>query len=465
MILKNLYIPSIAGTSVVVLMILLSSCDSFFDVERDRSLVPKEIVFSNDVTATSAMVGVYSDMLETSSFASGSNVSITSLASLSSDDLVSYSPDPDIQSIAQNEVRSDNRYTLTLWKSLYKTIYGANAVIQGVTESTSVSDSVKKQLEGEARFLRAFCNFYLVNLFGDVPLVKTVDYEMNSVIGKSSVADIYNDIIQDLNASTDMLSEEYVTGERVRANRSAAEALLARVYLFTENWQLAESFSSTVIDDGQYAIVDIDEVFNANNPEAIFQLQTVDVNLNTLEGYYFILSSSPIGSYMGTSTIRSSFVKRFDVNDKRASHWVATYAEGDSAWYYPFKYKVQFGGDPIVEYSTVLRLAEQYLIRAEARAMQGNLPGAIEDVDVVRNRAGIDLVVDTQPEISQQNLLSVINDERRFEFFSEWGHRWFDLKRTGGIERLDLVKSTWDPSDIDFPLPAEEVIKNPALSR
>ena len=114
----------------------------------------------------------------------------------------------------------------------------------------------------------------------------------------------------------------------------------------------------------------------------------------------------------------------------------------------------------------VLRLAEQYLIRAEARAQMMNLSGAIEDVDKLRQRAGLPLIQDTEPGISREGLLAAIAKERKFELMVEWGHRWLDLKRTGTTETiLRPTKLDWQQTDELYPIPQSERLLNPALSQ
>ena len=128
------------------------------------------------------------------------------------------------------------------------------------------------------------------------------------------------------------------------------------------------------------------------------------------------------------------------------------------------------------EASTVLRLAEQYLIRAEARAMQNNLTGAIADVDAIRIRAGavandskdFKTIGYATPNISQQDLLAAIYNERLLELFSEYGHRWFDAKRIRPDDlagffgnRKPVIKAT----AAYLPLPAKEILVNPNLNQ
>jgi len=118
------------------------------------------------------------------------------------------------------------------------------------------------------------------------------------------------------------------------------------------------------------------------------------------------------------------------------------------------------------ENSTVLRLAEQYLIRAEARAQQNKLDLAIADVDVIRARAGLPLIANTNPSISKTALLDAIMQERRVELFTEWGHRWFDLKRTGkALAVLSAIKPGFTSDDLLYPIPESELNKNPFLEQ
>jgi hypothetical protein len=117
---------------------------------------------------------------------------------------------------------------------------------------------------------------------------------------------------------------------------------------------------------------------------------------------------------------------------------------------------------PLTEYNMVLRLAEQYLIRAEARGMQNDLTGAMDDVNIIRARAGLSSIDGTG--FAQQDVLDAIDQERRAELFVEWGHRWFDLKRTGKIDAvLGPVKPDWQSKDALFPIAQTEIIANPNL--
>ncbi|UPT69969.1 MAG: RagB/SusD family nutrient uptake outer membrane protein [Flavobacterium sp. JAD_PAG50586_2] len=144
----------------------------------------------------------------------------------------------------------------------------------------------------------------------------------------------------------------------------------------------------------------------------------------------------------------------------RRNHWVNALTDGTNTWYHSFKYKQQMNTGTTEEYSIVMRLPEMYLIRAEARARQGFLTGATDDLDVIRNLAGLP----NTTAVTQQEILDAILRERRVEFFTEGGHRFFDLKRAGQLDTvLTPVKPGWNAYEALFPLPQNELLLNPNM--
>ena len=133
----------------------------------------------------------------------------------------------------------------------------------------------------------------------------------------------------------------------------------------------------------------------------------------------------------------------------------ATYATTNT-----YKYKIGLGAGTSQEYSIVFRMAEQYLIRAEARTMLGDLAGAQADINKIRNRAGL---IATSA-FSEAELLKAIRQERQVELFTEFGHRFFDLKRWGLLDEiLNGIKPGWNETDRVLPLPEKELLVNPNL--
>jgi hypothetical protein len=154
--------------------------------------------------------------------------------------------------------------------------------------------------------------------------------------------------------------------------------------------------------------------------------------------------------------------------DLRLSNWIGHVTADNITYYYPNKYKISVGPFAVTEYEIVFRLAEQYLIRAEARAQQNKLTGvnsASSDLNMILSRAGLPVTTAT----SQTGLLNAILLERQKELFTEWGHRWLDLKRAGKIDAVmsvvcPLKGGTWSPYKSLYPILQSEIDKNPGMT-
>jgi hypothetical protein len=238
--------------------------------------------------------------------------------------------------------------------------------------------------------------------------------------------------------------------------------LLARVYLYTGKFSEAEAEASALIDNSSmYQLTnDVAAVFLKNSTEAIWQLRPLVTGNEgaTNEAIYF-------GQYYQfLNVLNPAIVSDFESGDARLLSWVGSFDTGSGLIYYPTKYKQTSSFAPLKEYSMVLRLAEQYLIRAEARAKLGDISGAVADLDIIRKRAQIPLIQDTNPTINQAEVLLAVEHERFRELFTEWGHRWMDLRRTGRASAvLAPKKAGFSSSDELYPIPQSELDKNPRL--
>ena len=451
--------------SVVVFLTLVSlqfSCKKFVEVRGPIDKITPLQVFESDQSATSAVTGIYSAMIGTNiNFASGDRNSISIICGLTSDELISYST-PLNEAYNNGWLASSNITNNYLWPSIYQSIYTANSILESLASANGVTASTKNQLEGELKFIRAFGYFYLINLYGDVPLQLTSDYRITSIAPRSSVDKVYDQIITDLTDAKSLLSDSYVTTERVRPNKSAAMALLARVYLYRQKWDLAVQSATEIINNSnQYGLISLDSVFLKNSRESIWQLMPVKSGYNTNEGSIFILTTNP-----STVSLSDVFYNSFESGDQRRNKWTGTITASLGTFHYPYKYKVRIGS-ALTEYSMVFRLAEQYLIRAEAKAQLNDLAGAIADVDRIRDRAGLPLIQNTNPSIDKADLLLAIEKERRTELFTEWGHRWLDLKRLdkANAELGPIKGANWQTTDQLFPIPQDEIMRNPNMTQ
>jgi hypothetical protein len=308
--------------------------------------------------------------------------------------------------------------------------------------------------------VRAFLYFNLVNLYGDVPLVTTTDYHKNEVLSRSSSEKVYASIISDLTEAQSLLRPGYPSDNHMRPNLFTASSLLAKVFLFQGKWDLAEKWASEVINSGLYSLEpDLNEVFLNTSKEAIWKLSPVISGFETWEGFYFVpVSSSVMPRYALTNNLLSAF----ETTDNRKINWLNSNTVNSIQYFYPYKYKLGYDGlsEP-QENFVVFRLAELYLIRAEARAKQNNIAGALDDLNKIRSRAGLN---DFTP-IDQTALLTAIVHERQVELFCEWGNRWLDLKRLGlAGPVLSIVKGPiWQNTDALYPIPQTEISKNQSL--
>jgi hypothetical protein len=356
-----------------------------------------------------------------------------------------------------------------------------NSAIEGLNASKSLTPAVKQQLLGEAKFMRAFCHFYLVNLYGDVPLTLSTDYKKNSLMGRTPAADVWKQIIADLLEAKDLMNTDYVgtdvisstalTG-RVRPNKWTASALLARAYLYTNDYVKAEAEATAIIDNSpMYSLSSVSNAFLKNpavNKEAIWQIQSIQTGWNTNDARVFILPAT------GPSTTNPVYLNKrlvydFETGDARKISWINGIKVGTDSFYYAYKYKSATQNAPVTEYLTVFRLAEQYLIRAEARAMQNKFQQAIDDVNIIRQQHGGLLTPLTAP-VTQSEAINIILHERRVELFCEWGHRWLDLKRTGKVDEVMTVETplkggTWQITNKYYPIPTSDLIANPNLTQ
>ncbi|TDX00824.1 RagB/SusD domain-containing protein [Dinghuibacter silviterrae] len=440
------------------MVVALCACKKFVEVSPPAGQSSTSQVFSGDADATAAMNGVYSLMMG-SNFGFGDGA-VTLYFGLSADELYNTTPSPPVDQFAQNTLNANNPLLVTnCWGDAYSYLYQVNAVLEGLSRSTGVSAPVKAQLTGEADCVRAFCYLYLTNLFGDVPYETSTDYTLNGTMPRTPRDSIYLLSIRDLLNAQNLLTPAYPTAGPLKPNKWTAAALLARFYLYESDWADADAESSKVIDSGVYHLEpDPNRIFLAYSPEAIWQMAPVVPGLNTYEGYDFIpADSNTIPAY----ALDTGLLNAFEPGDLRRTDWLGQSTIAAETYYYPFKYKIQSGNTHVENY-TLLRLAEQYLIRAEARAEEGNLGGAAADLDSVRLRAGLPPTSAT----GFSGLLAAILHERRVELCFEWGHRWCDLRRSGqaGVV-LSSLKPGWRDLDTLYPIPLSQLQANTSLSQ
>jgi hypothetical protein len=312
-------------------------------------------------------------------------------------------------------------------------------------------------------------------------LATSTDYTVNSQLSRVARSAVYKKIIKDLEDAEVLLNSNFVdqsdttiTIARVRPSKWAAAALLARTYLYTGDYVKAATKATEVINNFSMFTIepDLSKVFLANSPEAIWQLAVPTPALyNTFDGFSFILIAAPnSGGMNNISTISDSLLNAFEIGDQRRIQWIGGFTTTDSpsvTYYFPYKYKVYQSSD-ITEYTMMLRLPEQYLIRAEAGVQtNADMASVLHDINVIRHRASLP---DYAGGTDKQALLDAILHERHVEFFAEWGHRWFDLIRTDKANQVmsmvtPLKGGNWSPNWQLSPIPQTERERDIHLSQ
>lgn len=432
---------------------LIISCDGFVDVDLPSAQLTGPAVFQDKATANAALVDIYAKMRD-NGFFSGNLSGVTLSLGLYADELDYYGPasDPAINYFQNGLLASDSN-ALQVWNNTYNQIYAANAVLEGLYDSP-ISEADKNQFQGEALFIRSLLHFYLANTFGDVPLITTTNYQTNRTATRTAVNEIYERIISDLKQALQLVQQQYTTNDRVRPNRSVISALLAKIYLFNRQWSEASKESSTVISQSQYSLnVPLRDVFLMNSPSTIWQLYPKAPGNNTDFAITFIFQTGPPPFV----ALKKALVDNFENGDNRLTLWVGTVNNGTSKWFYPSKYDYNTATSSSREFPIIFRLQEQFLIRAEARARLGELDSGKEDLNIVRSAAGLT----ASQAANQQQLIEAIIKERRVELFTEFGNRFYDLKRNEMLDPiLSGTKAGWNNHDSLWPIPDNELRAN-----
>lgn len=362
--------------------------------------------------------------------------------------------------LGNKQITSANASVASLWGSIYNTVYLANFIIERLPAVPGVKTAQRDKVLATAHFLRGYAYFTALHTFGGVPQVTTTSIEVNRNIPRASQGEIEKLILDDYNSALGFLPAK--PSNAALAGEYAVRAALAKFYLYTKNWPKAEQFAGDVINSGNYKLVEKfeDLVLKDFTEEAIFEM-----------GY--TLADDP--GTNGSIGLNNLFVGRREIiPSNEVVVALASVESGERFSSIKFNANLLKGNDngwSVAKYGTAdqdnnnvvaIRLAEMYLIRAEARAQQNNVTGsgsAQEDINKLRARAKAPLITS----VSQSQMLRIIEDERRMELAFE-GHRWYDLVRTGRAkEVMTAFSSNWKDAYELWPIPQRELLNNPAL--
>lgn len=490
-----------------LLMSLLTACQQQFLELTDPTKIPTEDLFASASNVSAAVTGVYSQLqpvYNNSYFVFGEMASDNAYEPVSANARYFFS----IFGVEEN-----NPNLQTMWTDSYRCISRANTVL-AKAGSVSMDTTLRNRYLAEMKFIRALNYFNLVRIWGAVPLVSEdlgADYPKAYAYGRTPVAEVYGQITKDLQEAAAGLPVTYPAADLGRASRSAAKALLGKVYLTQGKYAQAASVLGELIPGtptaGNLANVhallttsyeDVFSTANEMNREIIFAVRYLSGGIGLGSGF----ASNFLPTYSGTDIIRSGLsggpvvrqdlATAFSEGDRRKALSVGYYSKGNSAAtsdYYTRKYIGN--GAPFARNDgdndwIVLRYADVLLMYAEALNQSGASTEALPYLNAVRNRAGLAAVSTA----SAAELRLALEKERRLELSYE-GHRWFDLVRTGRLlpvmnafyEKYAKISSTpqvpnnglyvnsggslvqVQPHQVLFPLPLAELQYSPLLTQ
>ncbi|WP_028297388.1 RagB/SusD family nutrient uptake outer membrane protein [Olivibacter sitiensis] len=428
-------------------LILFSGCSSFLEVDPRASISDDNTIIDAQ-SANTALNGVYSALR------SYYSINFQSIAYLSGDNIQWTGSQSQIQEFINHNVRAENATISSTWVGIYETINRANNVIAKVADldAGAIGDSERSRILGEAYFIRGLTYFDLARVWGGVPLITspTLNVDDNRGIPRSTQEQTYQQAISDWDIAEGLLSE---TTNRYQATRKTVWALKARYFLYRQDWQQALDYASRLIADVQnYELLAPYTAFFVNNVvgtrESVFEIYYNANELNPHRNQWQPQERGGTRQWAPNDT----FVALVNNPEVGGSRSALVALDNQGRWYGNLYYR-----SPATDPTYVIRIAELYLIRAEAKANLGDSNGALTDLNEVRNRAGL---ADSQAE-GQDAILLAIENERRLEFGLE-AHRWFDLVRTG---RAKAVLGITDDNRLLLPLPAEQLLLDDALEQ
>ena len=456
----------------------LASCsDDYFDTEYHRG-VNSDGALSNTTIIQSALTGAYAEFYDYR-FAGNYAMNIGDIPTDLSywntqtghfDDIYRYSYD------------DTDLYLGYIWMYGYKVVdYTARVIKAGNALTATVGDEDKATLEqelAEAYALRAYANLLLVNVYGHQIKVNGQDFssqpgivisdepiEVTATVSRSTVGESYKHIVDDLKqALAHFANCDGGRSDKTYINQAAAEGLLARVYLYMEDWGNAKTYAQKALTDAQingltYTTADYKALYNggASNTESLFYL-SIDASHNwsanscgTLWSTYNYSPSPKLQAMYSDTDVRKAIMGW----DKTSTESVPVYAGG--------KFAAYGSGNPANATSYLINAPEMYLIMAEADLQKGNLSNAQSELLVVAKRNTAIATVADLPQ-TKDALYSFLKDERARELFQE-GLRLWDLRRWGDVAQVEAYNApavtfrsnNYNISDLVFPIPADEI--------
>jgi starch-binding outer membrane protein, SusD/RagB family len=483
------------------------SCKKFITKEI-KGDYPASEFYKTQAQAILAINAAYQPLM----FTNSNNNRLWVFGDVASDDAVKggiAGDQADIELIDQFNITPINGNLEAMWALLYEGVTRCNLVLSNVP-AISMDQALQSRILGEAKFLRAYYYFTLVNVFGDVPVILVPTAPEDLQIPQSPVSGIFAAVIEpDLKDAEVKLPDKYAGGDVGRVTNGAASALLTKAYIFQAKWSDAAAAAEKIINSNKYALNKFySHNFNANfknnnNPESIFEVQHLTGQTpqtgNQLNQYF---APQEEGGYFFNAPTQS-FVDEFEVTpggipDPRLDY---TVGRDSMPWFNGVLFSKDWSpatgyltkkhqqplseiskalkGDASIDYIAI-RYADVLLWYAEALNELGRPQDAIAPLNAVRRRARESYLYDNSlagyPNIppnllpnvvytNQPDVRAAIQHERRVELGFEF-HRYFDIIRWGEIYAKNALhdRPNFNYSQHKhFPIPQSERDRNRAL--
>ncbi|MEL4307510.1 RagB/SusD family nutrient uptake outer membrane protein [Joostella sp. CR20] len=364
-----------------------------------------------------------------------------------------------------------------MWTHWYKSIGRATSSIEFLETSSMENAALKSRLIGEAKFLRALNYFWLVRSFGDITIQGVTD-----PTSRAPQAEVYAYIEQDLKEAIEALpnKSEYASKDLGRATKGAAQALLAKVYLYQEKWDEAKTYAEAVMNSGEYSLEpnyqDVWRVYTENGVESIFEVQARGESIaHGVQQYSQTQGARGTSGWgWGFNTPSQNLIDAFDAEGDEIRKNATIIFPGETLWdgrevsesvenlaYSEKAYSSANAGASDTDKNVrILRFAEVLLIHAEAANELGNSSDALASLNKVRDRVELSAFTSTD----QSELRLKIWNERRLELAFEHD-RWFDLVRTGQAkDAMQAAGKTFITGKHElFPIPNDQLIQTPDM--
>lgn len=434
--------------AVLVLTTFIGCQDDFLDTEERENLLSEDGLSNDDEGAKSLVTAIYAKHLDWNI----SSFSWIGISSITTDDADKGSEPGDTG--ADKDLLDNLTFNASspsfndVYRGHYEAIARANFAIQQMPIISQADESLRNRLTGEAKFLRAFSYFTLVRLFGGVPLVDHVAVSGNSdddqmLVERKSVNEIYSFIEQDLIAAIASLPNKsaYPANERARVSQGSAQALMAKVKLYRQQWQAVLDYSNQL--SGYSLVTNYASIFRLEgefNAESLFEINGYGSDpAKGIQQYGQTQGARGSGGWgWGFNTPSASLLQAYESGDVRKDATIIfagqTLYDGRvvsaGAANPRYNYKAYSSLNPGADHNDTniryLRYGEVVLMKAEAYNELGQIDNAKLELNKVRNRAGLGNTTAT----TQADLRTAIWKERRVELAFEHD-RWFDLIRTG----------------------------------